>query len=139
MLRRPINCCIRPLAASVHYAGPNNGALGLALEERVNGEAVVAIAGAGSDSRTMELWRAATASYRPGKAVIRIDEDDKNARLPDAMKSMYEAAAHRDTPLAFVCAGTACALPSTDAAALAKTIREFRDRTAAIAGGLATR
>ena len=53
------------------FAGPNNGALGLALEERANGEEVVAIAGPDADSRTAELWRIALASYRPGKVVIR--------------------------------------------------------------------
>jgi hypothetical protein len=46
-------------------------------------------------------------------------------RLPEAMKSMYEAASQRDAPLGFVCAGTACATPSATADALAKTIRDF--------------
>ena len=86
---------------------------------------MVAIAGADNDSRTMSLWRAALATYRPGKVVVRLASGDKNAQLPDAMKAMYEAAAHRDAPLAFVCAGTACANPASNPEALAKTIRDF--------------
>jgi hypothetical protein len=107
------------------FAGPNNGALGLALVERANEAAVVAIAGPDRDSRTAELWRIALATYRPGKVVVRISADNRNAQLPEAMKAMYEAAAHRDAPLAFVCAGTACAPPATSGDALAKTIRDF--------------
>ncbi|HLI79920.1 MAG TPA: hypothetical protein VKV03_08050, partial [Candidatus Binataceae bacterium] len=106
-------------------AGPNNGELGLALEERAAGEAVVAIAGADVDSRAAGLWRVALATYRPGKVVIRLTSEEKSAQLPDAMKAMYEVAAHRDDPIAFVCAGTACAPPASDDAILAKTIRDF--------------
>ncbi len=117
---------LRPATTRIgSFAGPNNGALGLALEERANGEATVAVAGAADDSRTQELWRSALATYRPGKVVLLLTSADKNARLPEAMKSMYEAASHRDAPLAFVCAGTACATPSATADTLAKTIRDF--------------
>ncbi len=118
---------LRPATTRIgSFAGPNNGALGLALEERANGEAVVAIAGSGDDPRTAGLWRIALATYRPGKVVIRIISGNKNAQLPEAMKAMYEAAIHREAPLAFVCAGTACATPSGTPDALSKTIREFR-------------
>ncbi len=105
---------LRPATTRIgSFAGPNNGALGLALEKHANGEAVVAIAGADSDSRTANCGVRALATYRPGKVVvIRVASGDKNAQLPDTMKAMYEAAAHRDAPLAFVCAGTACATPS---------------------------
>ncbi len=120
------------------FAGPNNGELGLALEQRENGEAVVAIAGSSIDSRTKELWRRALATYRPGKVVMTIAAGEKDARLPDTMKARYEAAAHRDAPLAFVCAGTACATPSSNPNALAKTIRDFNVNRAS-AGNLATR
>ena len=120
------------------FAGASNGALGLALEERVNGEAMVEIAGPDHDSRTAELWRAALATYRPGKVVIRIASKDKAAQLPETMKAMYEAAAQRDAPLAFMCAGTACAAPAGSADALSKTIRDFAVNRAS-AGNLATR
>jgi uncharacterized protein len=120
------------------FAGPNNGELGLALENREDREAVVAIAGSLADSRTMELWRRALATYRPGKVVMILTTGDKDAHLPDTLKAMYEAAAHRDAPLAFVCAGTACATPSGSADALANTIRDFNVNRGS-SGNLATR
>ena len=130
---------LRPATTRIgSFAGPNNGALGLALEERANGEAVVAIAGPDKDSRTAELWRIALATYRPGKIVLRVASGDKAAQLPEAMQAMYQAAAHRDAPLAFVCAGTACATPAASAETLSKTIRDFAVNRAN-AGNLATR
>jgi len=117
---------LRPATTRIGaMAGPNNGGLGLALEERSAEEAVIAIAGAGQDSRAIDLWKVALAVYRPGKVVIRLTSGDGSAPLPEAMKAMYEAAAYRHAPLAFVCAGTACAAPTSDVAALAKTIRDF--------------
>jgi uncharacterized protein len=130
---------LRPASSRISaFAGSNNGELGLALAERANGEAVVAIAGPDNDSRTAVLWRIALAAYRPGKVVIRVASGDKTAQLPEAMKAMYEAAAQRDAPLAFVCAGTACATPASSADALSKTIRGFAISRAGT-GNLATR
>jgi hypothetical protein len=130
---------LRPASARIGpFAGPNNGELGLALENREDSETVVAIAGSLADSRTKELWRRGLATYRPGKVVMILTTGDKDAHLPDTMKAMYEAAAHRDTPLAFVCAGTACATPSSNPDALAKTIRDFNVNRGS-AGNLATR
>ena len=118
---------LNPAAALVGgYGGPNNGALGLALEHQAHGDAVVAIAGPVNDSHTLELLHAARAAYRPGKVVITPASDGgAAAQLPDAMKAMVAAAAQRKVPLAFVCAGTACANPAASADALAKTIHDF--------------
>jgi uncharacterized protein YyaL (SSP411 family) len=133
---------IRPASSRIGaFAGPNNGALGLALEERADGEAVVAIAGVDKNSQSATaLMRVALATYRPGKVVIRLGtmEGGASAPIPEAMKAMYEASAHRDAPLAFVCAGTACARPSASADALAKTIRDFGVNRAS-SGNLAIR
>jgi len=131
-LLRPASTRIGP------FAGPNNGELGLVLEQSSNGGTVVAIAGPDRDSRTMQLWHSALATYRPGKIVMRLSARNGASQLPEAMKAMYEAAAHHEAPLAFVCAGTACATPSSSSNALAKTIREFNvSRNGA--GNLATR
>jgi len=130
---------LRPASTRIgSFAGPNNGELGLALEQRADGEAVVVIAGRDSDSRTAQLWHIALATYRPGKVVIKMASGDKTAQLPATMKAMYDAAAHREVPLAFVCAGTACATPSSSADTLAKSIRDFAVNRAS-AGNLATR
>ena len=107
------------------FAGPNNGELGLALEELANGEAVVAVAGRDQDPRTAQLWKMALATYRPGKVVVRIAAGDNATVLPDAMKAMIDVAAHSEAPLAFVCAGTACATPTSGTEALSKTIHDF--------------
>ena len=130
---------LRPASSRIGaFAGSNNGELGLALEARADGEAVVVIAGPDNDSRTAQLLQIALATYRPGKVVIRVASGDKTAQLPEVMKAMYGAAAHRDAPLAFVCAGTACATPAASADALSKAIRDFAvNRTSA--GNLATR
>ncbi len=130
---------LRPTSTRIGaFAGSNNGELGLALEELADGEAVVAIAGPDNDSRTAELWRIALATYRPGKVVVRVASGDKTAQLPEAMRAMYQAAAHREAPLAFVCAGTACATPAGTADALSKTINNFAVNRST-AGNLATR
>jgi len=117
---------LRPATSRIGaIAGPNNGELGRALEEKMGGEAVVAVAGPENDGRANALWKVALASYRPGKVVIRLASGDRSAAVPEAMKAMYQAAEHRDAALAFVCAGTACAKPTSDASSLAKTVRDF--------------
>jgi len=133
---------IRPASSRIGaFAGPNNGTLGVALEERADGEAVVAIAGVDKNSQSaVALMRIALATYRPGKVVIRLGTaaGADSAPIPEAMKAMYETAAHRDALLAFVCAATACARPSASADALAKTIRNFGVNRAS-SGNLAIR
>jgi uncharacterized protein YyaL (SSP411 family) len=116
---------LKPAAIVGGYAGANNGALGLALEQQAHGDAVVAVAGDGADPRTAQLLAAARAAYRPGKVVIPPSSGGARAQLPEVMKAMVAAAAQRKVPLAFVCAGTACANPADSADALAKTIRDF--------------
>ena len=100
--------------------------VGLALEYRANGEATVAIAGPPGDARAAALWRMALASYRPGKIVTRIGSDRSDAAsMPAAARAMFESSAAKNVPLAFVCAGTACATPVATPAKLAQVIRNF--------------
>jgi hypothetical protein len=100
--------------------------VGLALEYRANGEATVAIAGPPGDARAAALWRMALASYRPGKVVTRIGSDRSSVTaMPAAARAMFESSAAKNVPLAFVCAGTACATPVVTPAKLAQVIRKF--------------
>ena len=100
--------------------------VGLALEYRANGEATVAIAGPPGDARAAALWRMALASYRPGKIVTRIGSDRSSVTaMPAAARAMFESSAAKNVPLAFVCAGTACATPVVTPAKLAQVIRKF--------------
>ncbi len=97
----------------------------LALEYRANGGATVAIAGPHGDARAAALWKTALASYRPGKIVIRIEAGHGAAAMPAAAQAMFASSAKSGVPLAFVCAGTACATPIGTAAKLAEVIRTF--------------
>jgi hypothetical protein len=100
--------------------------VGLALEYRANREATVAIAGPPGDARAAGLWRMALASYRPGKIVTRIGSDRSSiTAMPAAARAIFESSAAKNVPLAFVCAGTACATPVVTPAKLAQVIRKF--------------
>jgi len=102
------------------------GTLGLALEYRAQPDAVIAIAGAASDERSGALWKTALATYRPGKVVTRIEpERARAATVPAAAQAMFAASKGRNSPLAFVCAGTACAPPTDNSAKLADLIKTF--------------
>jgi len=103
------------------------GSLGLALEERADGGATVAIVGTSDDPRTQSLVAMALSTFRPGKVILRIDPSKaKHAAMPPTMRAMYEAAAHSDQPLAFVCAGTACSKPSTTTNQLRIALSDFQ-------------
>ena len=70
-----------------------------------------------------ELFRAALRRYRP-RTVLRWFHPDAiaPAALPEPLRAMVGGAA----PRAYVCAGTTCAAPVEDAAALDALLREFR-------------
>ncbi|HXM88410.1 MAG TPA: hypothetical protein VN916_03100, partial [Candidatus Acidoferrum sp.] len=99
--------------------------VGLALEYRANGEATVAIVGRAGDARSAALWRTALASYRPGKIVLRFGSDRGATSMPAPARAMLESSAAKNVPLAFVCAGTACATPAVTPAKLAQVIEKF--------------
>jgi uncharacterized protein len=100
--------------------------LGLALEYRKYGDAVVAIIGSQTDPREAALLKTALASYRPGKSVTLIQSNRGVASgLPPAAQAMVAASAGEASPLAFVCAGTACATPVKSPEKLAIVIKQF--------------
>ncbi|HEY6299158.1 MAG TPA: thioredoxin domain-containing protein [Candidatus Binatus sp.] len=99
--------------------------VGLALEYSANGEATVAIVGPHGEARAAALWRMALANYRPGKIVMRIESARGAESMPAAARAMFESSAAKGVPLAFVCAGTACATPVATPAKLAQVIRRF--------------
>jgi uncharacterized protein len=119
------------LAPAPHMVGSaadvTLGSLGLALEEQADGGASVAIVGNPDDPRTQSLVSMALNTFRPGKVIIRIDPSKaKHAAMPAAVRAMYEAAADRKEPVAFVCAGTACSKPSTTTDELRTALSDFR-------------
>jgi uncharacterized protein YyaL (SSP411 family) len=115
------------LATAGSGAGASLGTLGLALEEHADGGATVAIVGNPRDPRTQSLAETALSAYRPGKVVMRIDPSRaKRGAMPESARAMYAAAADRNSPLAFVCAGSACSRPSTTTEQLRRAIGEFQ-------------
>ena len=100
--------------------------LGLALEYRKNGEAVVAIVGPSDDPRAAPLLKTALGCYRPGKIVTTIQSNSGAAtELPAAARAMLAASVGERVPLGFVCAGTACATPVRSPEKLADVIKRF--------------
>jgi uncharacterized protein YyaL (SSP411 family) len=99
--------------------------VGLALENLANGGATVVVVGPHGDARAAALWKMALAGYRPGKVVMRVGSDRGAAAMPAAARAMFESSAAKGVPLAFVCAGTACATPVGTPAKLAIVIRRF--------------
>lgn len=97
-------------------------ALFLAADDALTEPAHVTIVGSADDPRTQALHSAAVRAYRPGKIISVHDGADGPVPLPEVVRSMVTSAAE---PRAYVCAGTACAPPVTDPAALADTIRMF--------------
>ena len=97
----------------------------IALWQAAGGGATVAIVGPHGEARAEALWRMALASYRPGKIVMRIESGGGAATVPAAARAMFDSSAAKGVPLAFVCAGTACATPVGTPAKLAQVIRRF--------------
>jgi uncharacterized protein YyaL (SSP411 family) len=102
----------------------------LALEDALHEPAHVTIVGAPSDPRTSALHAAALRTYRPDKIISLHPPQDgsgpaggaEEIPLPDSVRAMVTAA---DVPMAYVCAGSACARPTGDPEALAQTIATF--------------
>ncbi len=99
--------------------------VGMALEYRANGDATVVVVGPHGDARAAALWKMALAGYRPGKVMMRVGSVRGGAAMPAAARAMFESSAAKGVPLAFVCAGTACATPIGTPAKLATVIRKF--------------
>lgn len=104
-------------------------ALMTALDDLLHEPAHVTIVGAPDDPRTAALHAAALRTYRPDKIISLHPPHDvlhpvgpEQVPLPDAVRAMLTAA---DVPKAYVCAGTACARPTSDPEALAQTIATF--------------
>lgn len=117
---------VRALAMAGSMPSNSVATVGLGLEYRANGDAMVAVAGPHTDARAAALWKTALASYRPGKIVMRIGSDRGAAKaMPPAMQAMLASSAEKGVTLAFVCAGTACAIPVATPAKLAEVIRRF--------------
>jgi uncharacterized protein YyaL (SSP411 family) len=73
------------------------------------------------DAQTAELRSVARRMYRPRKVVRWLRPGAPATHLPEPMQAMLDGRA----PRAYVCAGTQCAPPAADAAALGETLSSF--------------
>ena len=114
-------------AMAAASAGTALGTLGLALEQREHGDALIAVLGETTDTRSDALWQAALATYRPGKIVIRLDAAQaKSGRLPtQAWTAFAESPAAKGSALAFVCSANDCAHPASSGSELAELIKSY--------------
>jgi len=94
----------------------------IALDDLLHEPAHVTIVGAASDPRTAALHGAALRAYRPDKIVSLHADGETAIPFPEAVRAMITSAAQ---PAAYVCAGTACAAPTSDPAELTATITTF--------------
>jgi uncharacterized protein YyaL (SSP411 family) len=102
--------------------GLHASALFLALDEFLHDPAHVTIIGPPDDPRTVALRAAALRAWRPDRLISHHGDGQSGAQLPEAVQAML---ARGKDPAAYVCAGTTCAPPAHDPAALAETLSGF--------------
>ncbi len=95
----------------------------LALDYHMESPAHAVIVGDSNDPRTRELWNKALTTYRIKKIVSLYDQKAGSPEsLPQAVRGMLRRS---DVPLAYVCAGNTCALPTSDPAELESNLESF--------------
>jgi uncharacterized protein YyaL (SSP411 family) len=97
----------------------------LAAEEFLNPGAHAVIVGPRSDTLTQELYQALLKAFRPGKLLTLVEppEASSHPALPDQARSA--ASSYKGTPTAYVCAGMACAEPTSDPDQASLTLISF--------------
>ncbi len=92
-----------------------------AAELWVHPAAEVVILGPAADPRTRALHAAASSTYAPGRTILLADSAD--SFVPDAVEHMRNTSEARAGPVAFVCSGTVCSPPTSDAERLRTLLR----------------
>ncbi len=106
---------LEAFAGTAERYGHAGAAYGLALHYHVNRSAQAVIIGRKDDPQTLALWKAALATYRPGKLVAVYDPTDLDLEdLPPAVFGAVKVFGVQGAPRAYVCAGCTCAPPSAD-------------------------
>jgi uncharacterized protein YyaL (SSP411 family) len=98
----------------------------LAAELWLHPPAEIVIVGPREDAAIRALQSAAWHTYAPGKTILLAGE--KDSYVPDAVEHMRKTAQARAGPVAFVCQGTTCSMPTGDPEALATLLRGGRAR-----------
>ena len=98
----------------------------LAAELWLHPPAGVVIVALGKDAAVRALQSAAWHTYAPGKTILLANE--KDSYVPDAVEHMRKTAEARAGPVAFVCQGTTCSMPTGNPDTLATLLRGGRAR-----------
>jgi uncharacterized protein YyaL (SSP411 family) len=108
---------------SADRPGPRIAGYAFAADVHVNGAVHVVIAGKTSDARTRALWRGALRAFRPGKTVAGYDPDGSDlASVPAPVAAVLRQQPDTAEPRAYVCSGTVCSLPQSDAERLRELV-----------------
>ncbi len=97
----------------------------LAVDEYLHPAAHAVIVGPRGDERTRALYDAALEAFRPGKLLTLLEpaEAADHPGLPEPAKAMVKA--YAGEPTAYICAGLACAQPTSEPAEVASTVSSF--------------
>ncbi|MBI2246626.1 MAG: thioredoxin domain-containing protein [Armatimonadetes bacterium] len=113
---------VNAFAPSLAHHGLFASTLLLAADDLLHEPAHVTVVGSAGDPRSTALHQTALSTYRPDKIISHIRDGTEGDPIPDAVRAMLTQSPE---PAAYVCAGTACALPTSDPQQLAETIRTF--------------
>jgi len=114
---------------SAHRLGPLVATYAYAADLQVNGALHVVVAGKTADSRTRVLWGGALRAFRPGKIVAGYDPDTSDpATVPPPVAAVLRQQADAPEPRAYVCSGTVCSLPQSDAERLRDLVERLGRR-----------
>ena len=117
---------IETFAGRVRDEGTFMAALGVAAHEYLEYPTMVVVIGKTGDPVAASLHRAALATFRPGKIVIRVEPDRVNRdALPAAVRPVLDSIGPERWPLAFVCSAIACALPTASATEVSTLVKNF--------------
>jgi len=105
----------RQIAGTAPSYGRFAAGYALAVDLHLHPPAHAVIIGSGSDRRTLALWRAALAAFRPGKIVAVYDPASvKPTDLPPAVAGAMRAVQVGGVPQAYICVGAVCSLPTAE-------------------------
>jgi uncharacterized protein YyaL (SSP411 family) len=106
--------------------GPALAGYAYALDVHLNGAPHVVVAGKAGDARTRALWLGALRAFRPGKIVAGYDPDVSDlGTVPAPVAAVLRQQAHVAEPRAYVCSGTVCSLPQSDARQLRDLVEQL--------------
>ncbi len=94
----------------------------IAVDDFLHEPAHVTIVGPRNDPRTTALHDVALTTYRPDKLISLYPDGETTIPLPPVVRAMAASTAE---PRAYVCAGTACAPPTSDPHTLRETLHTF--------------